>query len=138
MPLTPAQRRNFKQTLVTGHPRKPAEGVKRGMTKPRQQHSWLGMPSVNITAAIAKDKVILWHAHSKPWNGATAAATYEGPLLIALRRTWGQRRTYTIIEDGGRKGNRSRKGIDAKLKVGIKAAVLPPRTPSLMPLDYAI
>ena len=122
MPLTPAQRKKFKQTLVTGHLRKPSEGVKRGMTKPRQQHSWLGMPSVNITAAIAKDKVILWHTHAKPWNSATAAATYEGPLLSALRRTWGQRRTYTIIEDGDRKGNQSRKGIDAKRKVGIKAS----------------
>ncbi len=30
------------------------------------------------------------------------------------------------------------KGLDAKKRAGIKAMTLPPRTPSLMPLDYAI
>ena len=138
MPLTPKQRRKYKQTLITGHLRKASEGTRRGCTKPRQQHSFLGIPSATVTAAVAKDSVILWHVHEKPWNGQAAAETYQGPLLKALRRTWGMRTSYRIIEDGDRKGNQSKKGIDAKVKAGIYAMVLPPRTPSLMPLDYAI
>ena len=54
MPLTEAQRKKLKQTRVTGHLRKPGEGVQRGFTKPRQQHSWIGFPSVQISAAVAK------------------------------------------------------------------------------------
>ena len=138
MPLTPKQRAKYKQTLVTGHLRKPSEGTQKGMTKPRQNHSFLGIPSVCVTAAVAKDRVILWHAHSSKWNGQTAADTYAGPLLSALRRTWGARKSYTIVEDGDRKGNQSQKGIDAKAACGIKALALPPRTPSAMPLDFSI
>ena len=190
MPLTPKQREKFKQTRITGHLRTAAEGTDRGFTKPRQQHAFLGIPSVCVTAAVAKDRVILWHVHESAWNGQTAADTYAGPVLTALNRTWGQRkpgawrcpadavarsgsgvvrrsplidrfdracgacrsplaerhlpcafpllRSYTIVEDGDRKGNQSKKGIDAKKQAGIKAMTLPPRTPSLMPLDFAV
>ena len=138
MPLTPKQRAKYQQTMITGHLRKPGEGTEKGMTKPRQNHSFLGIPSVCVTAAVAKDRVILWHAHASKWNGQTAADTYSGPLLTALRRTWGTRKSYTIVEDGDRKGNQSQKGIDAKTACGIKARTLPPRTPSVMPLDFSI
>ena len=56
----------------------------------------------------------------------------------ALERTWGKRSSYTIVEDGDRKGNMSGKGVKAKVRAKIRALTLPPRTPSLMPLDYAI
>jgi hypothetical protein len=138
MPLTPKQRAKYRQTLITGHLRKPSEGTEKGMTKPRQNHSFLGIPSVCATAAVAKDRVILWHAQDGKWNGQKAADTYSGQLLKALRRTWGPRKSYTIVEDGGRKGNQSQKGIDAKSACGIKALTLPPRTPSVMPLDFSI
>ena len=138
VPLTPAQRLKFRQTQITGHLRKPSEGVDKGFTKPRDNHSFLGMPSITISAAIAKDRVIMWHMHSKPWNGSTAADMYQGPLLTALRRTWGAKRRYMIVEDGDRKGNQSGKGIAAKARCNITALTLPPRTPSWMPLDYAV
>ena len=138
MPLTPAQRSKYKKTRVTGHLRKPVEGVEKGFTKPRMRHSFLGVPSVNISAAVAKDRVIMWYAHTSPWNGATAAAMYKGPLLHALKKTWGNKREFTIVEDGDRKGNQSTKGIDAKVTACIHAMTLPPRTPEWMPLDYAV
>jgi biotin operon repressor len=138
MPLTAAQRAKYKKTRVTGHLRKPSEGVERGFTKPRMRHSFLGVPSVNISAAVAKDRVIMWYAHTRPWNGETAAAMYKGPLLKSMTRTWGNRRTFTIVEDGDRKGNQSSKGIAAKAEVRIRAMTLPPRTPEWMPLDFAI
>ena len=55
-----------------------------------------------------------------------------------LTRAWGRRRQYRIVEDGDRKGNQSAKGIEAKRKAHIEALTLPPRTPSLMPLDYSL
>ena len=136
-PLTPKQRKRFRQTLVTGHLRKPSEGVDRGFTKPREKHSFVGIPSVTICAAVAKDKVIMWHAVPK-WNGAIAAEMYTDHLQPALQRTWGKLARYTVVEDGDRKGNTSGKGIAAKVRAKIHAETLPPRTPSLMPLDYAI
>ena len=138
LPLTPAQRKRYQTTRVTGHLRQASEGVTRGCTKPREKHSFLGLPSVTITAAVAQDKVILWHVVGKSWNGSAAADMYRGPLSRALKRTWGRRRFYRIVEDGDRKGNQSGLGLAAKRKANIQAMTLPPRTPSWMPLDYAI
>lgn len=109
-----------------------------GFTKPREKHSFIGLPSVTIAAAVAKDKVIMWHVVEGTWNGAAAADMYKNYLKPALEATWGKQRRYTIVEDGDRKGNRSGKGIAAKASAGIFATCLPPRTPSLMPLDYSI
>ena len=140
LPLTPAQKKRYKQTRVTGHLRTRGEGVKRGFTKPRTRHTFLGVPSVTITAAVAGDRVILWQPleRGQRWNGGAAARMYKGPLLGALRRMWGPRRRFIIVEDGDRKGNQSGPGKTAKEEAGITAMTLPPRTPAWMPLDYAI
>ena len=138
IPLTPAQRAKYQQTQITGHLRTPGEGLERGFTKPRQQHSFIGMPSVTICAAVGGDRVMMWHAVGKSWNGQTAADMYQGPLLAALRKTWGEKASYIVCEDGDRKGFQSGKGIQAKAKAKIVSLKLPPRTPSLMPWDYAL
>ena len=131
-------RSRFKQTRVTGHLRTQGEGTEVGFTKPRTQHSFVGMPSATISAAVAGDRVIMWHVVDTSWNGAAAAHMYQNALLPALRRTWGERRHYLIIEDGDRKGNQSNRGLRAKEKAHIRALTLPPRSPCWMPLDYAI
>ena len=138
LPLTPAQRKRYQKTHVTGHLRTATEGITRGCTKPREKHSFLGLPSVTITAAVAKDRVIMWHVVGKSWNGTTAADMYRGPLKKALKTTWGVRKSYRIVEDGDRKGNQSGLGVEAKRQAKIQAITLPPRTPSWMPLDYAV
>lgn len=138
LPLTPAQRERFRQTQVTGHLRKSSEGVDRGFTKPRDAHSFLGMPSVCITAAVAKDKIIMWHLTPKSWCGSAAATMYKDALKPALVRKWGSLKRFRIVEDGDRKGHYSNLGIAAKKEAHIFPIKLPPRTPSLMPLDYAI
>ena len=138
IPRTPQQRKRFRQTMITGHLRRASEGIDRGFTKPREKHSFIGIPSVTISAAVAKDKVIMWYVVPGPWNGAAAATMYEDHLQPALERTWGKRARYTIVEDGDRKGNVSTKGIAAKARSKIYPMTLPPRTPSLMPLDYSI
>ena len=136
--LTRNQRAKIRASRVTGHLRKAYEGIDRGFTKPRQNHSFLGMPSVIIAAAVAKDRVIMWHEVRGNWNGKAAATMYEDHLKPALDRVWKKQPRYTIIEDGDRKGNTSGKGIAAKARAKIYAQTLPPRTPSLMPLDYSL
>ena len=138
LPLTPEQRTKFRQTRVEGHIRKPCEGIEHGFTKPKERHSYIGLPSIEIAAAVAKNRVIMWEVVQGPWNGQKAADLYKGPLLKALKRTWGNLGKFTIIEDGDRKGFQSRKGLAAKEEAKIKAMTLPPRTPSLMPLDFSI
>ena len=137
-PRTPAQLKRFKHTLVSGHLRKKSEGLDRGFTKPREKHSFIGIPSVQISAAVSSDKIIMWHVVSGNWNGTSAATMYKSHLKPALVRKYGDLPHYEIIEDGDRKGNRSNKGIVAKKEAKIRAVTLPPRTPSLMPLDYSI
>ena len=137
LPLTPAQRKKFKQTRIEGHLRLPSEGTDQGITKPREKHSFIGMPSVTISAVAAKDRINVWQVNKK-CNGTAAAAVYRGPMKTALRRTWGVKRFYTIVEDGDRKGNQSNKGKKAKEEMGIPSMVLPPRSPCWMPLDYGL
>ena len=138
LPLTAKQRKRFRQTQVTGHLRKAGEGLDRGFTKPREAHSFLGLPSVNITAAVGKDKIFMWHVNGKSWCGAAAAAMYKDAMKPALVRKYGALKRFKIVEDGDRKGHYSNKGIAAKKAAGIYAIKLPPRTPSLMPLDFAL
>ena len=87
IPLTAKQRVKFRKSMITGHLRKPSEGVDKGFTKPREKHSFIGMPSVTISAAVAKDKIIMWYVVPGPWNGAAAATMYENQLKPALVRT---------------------------------------------------
>ena len=138
LPLTPKQKAMLRRTSVTGHLRKANEGLSEYCTMPGQKHSFLGVPSVTISAAVAKDRIIMWHVVEKTWNGASAAAMYSGPLSAALKRTWGLKRQDTTVEDGDRKGNQSGKGLKAKEESKHRAMTLPPRTPSWMPLDFAI
>ena len=139
LPLTPKQKAKLQKAAVIRHLRKASEGLSPHCTKPREKHSFLGFPSVTISAAVAKDRVIMWHVvKNNKWNGAAAAKMYTGPLATALKRTWGKQRVYTIVEDGDRKGNQSGKGVAAKERAQIRAMTLPPRTPAWMPLDFSI
>jgi hypothetical protein len=137
LPLTAAQRKQLRQTKVTGHLRKKSEGVKRGFVKAKTKHSFIGMPSVNISAAVAKDRVIMWHVNKK-WCGQAAVDMYKGPLLASLRRTWGAKDSFTVVEDGDRAGFQTKAAKKAKAEAGMTSMTLPPRTPAWMPLDYAV
>ena len=98
---------------------------------------WLGIRSVIVTAALAKDRVILRLAHDEPWNGSTAADMDKDSLKKTLKRLWGDKRSDQIVEDGDRMGDQSGKGIAARKEAKIVAETLPPRTPSWMLVDYA-
>ena len=59
-------------------------------------------------------------------------------LGVALRRFWGKKRAYRVVEDGDPKGYQSNKGIAAKASEKIQPWKLPPRSPEWMPLDYSL
>ena len=85
LPLTEAQRKRLRTTRVTGHLRKPSEGTSRGFTKPRDNHSLTGIPSVNIAAAVAKNRVIMWTVCEGPWNGRWSCGLIWRDLLFFFR-----------------------------------------------------
>ena len=131
------EKRRLRQSFVRSHLRTKAEGADKGFVVPKKNRCLFGLKSLDITAAIAKDKVILWHVNEKPWNGERASEMYEA-LGKALRKTWGVKRMYRVVEDGDTKGFQSGKGKAAKRTEKIKSWQLPPRTPEWMPLDFAV
>ena len=136
MARTADQRRRMRQAKVTHHLRKASERTDPMFIVPKRGHCLPGIPSVEITAAVAKDRIIMWRV-AGPWNGKEAAAMYKD-LRVALARTWGVRGRYRIVEDGDPKGYQSNKGKEAKKAYHMESWRLPPRSPEWMPLDYAL
>ena len=138
MARTAKQRRRMRQARVRYHLRTAAERTKPGYTVPKKGREHIGIPSVEITAAVAVDRVIMWRVQRSGWCGAAAAEMYKD-LGKALRRRWGSnKRVFRVVEDGDPKGYQSNKGIAAKAAQGIESMKLPPRSPEWMPLDYSL
>jgi hypothetical protein len=127
----------LRSTRVHHHLRTPAEGGQPGFVLPKKSRMLLGVPSIDITAAVAKDRIIFWHVNTTPWNGQTAADMYD-KLGEALRATWGNKRSFRVVEDGDTKGYQSGLGKKAKARQRIESWMLPPRSPGWMPLDFCL
>lgn len=135
---TPAQRKNMRQHRVRYHLRKPEERTKAGFTVTKKSRELTGIPSVEITAALAVDRVIMWRVHTGKWCGDAAVEMYKD-LGSALRRRWGSaKRILRVVEDGDPKGYQTKNGIKEKETQKIESWKLPPRSPEWMPLDYSI
>ena len=117
--------------------RTPAEGRQQGFVLPKKNRMLLGVPSIDVTAAVAHDQIIMWHVNRGPWNGEKAAEMYA-KLGEALRKKWGRKRAFRVVEDGDTKGFQSSKGKEAKKAQKIESWMLPPRSPGWMPLDYCL
>ena len=138
MARTPAQRKRMRQARVRYHLRKAAERSQREYISPKQNHQLCGIPSVEISAAVACDRIIMWYVVPKKWCGEQAAVMYK-ELGKHLRRRWGSGlRGFRVVEDGDPKGYQSGKGHDAKASQKIQSWKLPPRSPEWMPLDYCL
>ena len=135
VPRSASQRQHLLQSRCVGHLRKPEEGVQTGFTKPRTKHTFV-CPQVDITAAVSARKMLLWHENKSRWSGEVAKEMYEKGLGPALRKAYGDRKRYRILEDGDTTGYQSGKGLAAKRALKIVSMKLPPRTPQWMPLDY--
>lgn len=66
MARTAAQRKRMRQARVTYHLRKPSERTEPGYFAPMKKHTFTGIPSVEVTAAVAVDRIIMWHVVPKP------------------------------------------------------------------------
>jgi hypothetical protein len=134
---TAKDKKLMRQARVTYHLRKPSEGSNPGCVVPKTKKMLHGMRSVDITAAVAGGKIIMWHVNARPWSGLSAQAMYK-KLGQALRKHWGSKRHYRVVEDGDPKGFQTRVGKAEKDAQHIVSWTLPPRSPDLMPLDFCL
>ena len=67
----------LRATKVTHHLRMPSEGNLEACVLPKTGHMLLGVPSIEVTCAVARDRIIMWHVVEQPWNGNKAAVVYE-------------------------------------------------------------
>ena len=97
---------------------------------------------VQVTAAVINGRIRMWEYLPKRWNGAAAAAMYQGPLLKALSKAFpahaASGRKWTVLEDNDPAGYKSGKAVAAKSAVGIGTDDLPRRSPDLNVLDYSL
>ena len=126
-----------RSTRIKHHLRLPSEGGDKGFVVPKTGHMLLGVPSVEITAGVAKNRIIFWYVNEKRWCGKQAATMYA-ELGKVLRKQYGTQSSFTLVEDGDTKGYKSNLGIAAKGQEKIKTMTLPPRSPGWMPLDYCL
>ena len=96
-----------------------------------------GTPSVEIIAALANDRTIMWREVPGPWCGQAAADMYED-LAAVLRKRYPGSKSFRVVEDGDTKGFQSNAGKQAKTDQRICSWKLPPRSPEWMPLDYSL
>ena len=134
---TALQKKLLRSTRLRHHLRLPSEGGLPMFVVPKRNRMLLGVPSVEITAAVAQDKIIFWYVNEKPWCGSQAARMYAA-LGKTLRKRYGNLSSFTVVEDGDTKGYKSNLGKAAKKEEKIKTMDLPPRSPGMMPLDFTL
>ena len=136
-PRNEAEHKLLRATKVTHHLRTPSEGAMPACVLPKRNRMLLGIPSIDVTAAVGQNSILMWHVSKKPWNGQKAADMYK-ELGAALRKHYGKKRSFRVVEDLDSRGFQSRKGIAAKTEERIDSWKLPPRSPGWMPLDFCL
>lgn len=137
MARTQKEKKLVRSTRIHHHLRTPSEGSETDFVVPKSSHMLLGVPSMEVTAAVASDRIIMWHVTVGNWGGSAAAAMYKD-LGTSLRKRYGDRKVFNVVEDGDTKGFQSNLGRTAKASEKIKSWTIPPRSPGWMPLDYSI
>ena len=132
-----ADERRMRASKVTRHLRSPSEGGQPGFVLPKNNRMLMGVPSIDITAAVAENKIFFWYVNIGKWNGSAAATMYKA-LGQSLRKRYGHDGPFRVVEDSDSKGYQSNAGKDEKKKQKITSWRTPPRTPSFMPLDYSL
>lgn len=125
---------------VRGVYRAPGQGLDEAyVVAPKELRFNPGCKSVKIAGGVGKNgKVLLWHDYGRRWSGKVAAAMYKGPMLAALKRSFPRRRRFTLLEDNDPTGHQSKAGVAAKRQSGITVFRIPPRSPDLSVMDYAV
>ena len=119
--------------------RKPSKGLHPACVRPKGSlHHNTGAKGCLIQAAVGHDRVMLWHEIDGSWSGRVATTMYTGPLKMALRRNYPNKRTHKVLEDNDPTGYKSGAGVAAKRASKIDVFEIPCRSPDLNPLDYSI
>jgi hypothetical protein len=61
---------------------------------------------------------------------------YKGPVLKALKKNRGEKKSYIMVEDNDPVGYKSGKAVSAKGALNITAIQFPRYSPDLNPMDY--
>lgn len=132
-----AGRAHAARRCVRGAYRSAQDGLKPHLVKPK---ATLKFPakSVQVTAAIVKGRVRMWHYVTGRWNGDAAAKMYKGPLAKAVKKAFPGKRSWVLMEDNDPAGYKSAKGMEAKAEAKFTTMALPKRSPDCNPLDYSI
>ena len=132
-------RKYLKKGGVRGHLRLASEGLNDEFTKPSKKKNRMNTGgSVSVCAGISNCRIVLWEYLKGRWNGDSAVALYQGPIMKALKKERGQKRSYTVLEDNDPSGYKSSKAVAAKRALRIKPLLWPRYSPDLHPLDYSI
>ena len=139
IPTYAKAKRFAKMRKVRGHLRTRGEGLQSEFTKPNlKRHRQNPGASVQVCAGIIGNRIRLWKYLPKTWNGKVAADLYRGPILNALRRHRGHKRSFAILEDNDPQGYKSAAAQQAKKDASIKPIRFPRYSPDLNPLDFFV
>ena len=137
VPATTRARKYLNQMKVRGHLRTRGEGLQAGFTKPSgKKHNMNTGGKLKIVAGISNCRVAVWHYVDGTWNGDAAVAVYKGPVLKALKKNRGEKKSYIMVEDNDPVGYKSGKAVSAKGALNITAIQFPRYSPDLNPMDY--
>ena len=128
------------QHATYGAYRKPGKGLSGAYVKPKRTLKRnTGARSALVMAGIGRGRCLMWHeVFNSRWNGAVAEHMYKQPLAKALRKTWAEKRRWTVLEDNDPTGFKSGAARRAKIAVNITTFAIPPRSPDLNPCDFAL
>ena len=122
---------------VRGAYRPHGEGPKPWMVKANPTMKFPAK-TVQVTAAVIKGKIRVWRYVDGRWGAKEAVKMYKGPLLTALKKSYPEQKTFSVMEDNDPAGYKCKAALAAKVSVGIKTVSLPPRSPDLNVLDYSL
>ena len=139
LPTTERARRHLAQQHVRFHLRTPSEGLLPQCTRPGQKKNKFNTGAkVAVCAGVSNGRVVLWEYLGSKWNGEAAAELYQGPILKALKKARGIKRSYKVLEDNDPRGFKSGRAVAAKREVKIRTLPFPRYSPDLNPLDFSI
>ena len=138
--LNAANRVRAAQHRTWGAYRSPGKGLAGAYVKPKRslKHN-TGAPSALIIGGVGKGRCLMWHCVPEgKWNSQSAVDMYKDSLAKKLQQVWPGKRAWNVLEDNDPTGFRSNAAVLAKEEVKIKTFRIPPRSPDLSVLDYAI
>ena len=140
IPTSAVGKRFDKMRKVRFHLRTRSEGVQPGFTKPSTKKQRVNPGGrVEVCAGIINCKIKLRHYLPKRnWCGAAAESLYRGPVISALKKHVGAKKSYLVMEDNDPTGFKSNVAIKAKQELKIHTMDYPKHSPDLMPLDFFV